>query len=482
MQDFGVPTVLAFPLGTLLPFAELGVAIALLPTMSAWYGAIGALALLFLFIVGIGVNLSFGRRPDCNCFGQLHSEPIAASTFIRNLILGIVAGLVVWQGAAYHTTGASAVAWIAQLTAAQDIARAVGVVLLALVGVETWMLLETLTRVGKLQAPLELLEDNGIGAGQPLLGLPEGDDAPAFELPNLQGNMVSLSDLLAPGQEEKKPVVLVFTSPACGPRIEILPHVAEWQRLYGDQITFALISQGTVEANLAKTATYNIAPVLLQNDKEVAEAYKVRGTPSAVAIRFDGSIHAEMSEGQDAIIELIMDLTSNSPTSAYEPSPLLEANKPQNGLAFPEPPQVGDAAPNLTLLKLDRSTLNISAFRGAPATLLFFSPSCGWCEKMLKDLLVWERKRPPGTPQLLVISTSGTKLENERMGFKSTLVMDDTPSPYSAARWFKAQGTPNAVLLDENGIVISKLAVGRDEIMELLKPARSRSRARLAAV
>src|SRR5947207_6420697 len=76
LRDFGVPAVLATPLGALLPLAELAVAVALLPAASVWWGALGALVLLLLFIAGIGASLARGRTPDCHCFGQLHSAPV----------------------------------------------------------------------------------------------------------------------------------------------------------------------------------------------------------------------------------------------------------------------------------------------------------------------------------------------------------------------------------------------------------------------
>src|SRR5829696_5215054 len=98
LVDFGVPAALASPLGILLPLAELAVAAALIPTAAAWWGAIGALALLLLFVLGIAVNLARGRKPDCRCFGQLHSAPAGWSTLSRNGALGAVAGLIVWQG------------------------------------------------------------------------------------------------------------------------------------------------------------------------------------------------------------------------------------------------------------------------------------------------------------------------------------------------------------------------------------------------
>jgi hypothetical protein len=95
------------------------VTVALVVTPIALYGAIGTLVLLVLFIIGISANLSLGRKPDCNCLGQLHSEPIGASTLIRNVILAVIAGLVFWQGAAYSNVGADSVALISTLSASQ---------------------------------------------------------------------------------------------------------------------------------------------------------------------------------------------------------------------------------------------------------------------------------------------------------------------------------------------------------------------------
>ncbi|TMD43114.1 MAG: DoxX family membrane protein [Chloroflexi bacterium] len=54
LRDFGLPAVLADPFGVLLPVAEMGVALALLPPISAWWGGLGSLILLLLFVAGIG--------------------------------------------------------------------------------------------------------------------------------------------------------------------------------------------------------------------------------------------------------------------------------------------------------------------------------------------------------------------------------------------------------------------------------------------
>src|SRR5262245_52861919 len=76
VREFGVPRPVVYPLAVLLPVAEVAVAIFLVPVVSARWSATGALALLGVFFVAIVVNLARGRKPDCHCFGQLHSRPI----------------------------------------------------------------------------------------------------------------------------------------------------------------------------------------------------------------------------------------------------------------------------------------------------------------------------------------------------------------------------------------------------------------------
>src|SRR5690242_18071430 len=92
VTDFGVPVKIAPALATLLPWLEIGVAVALIPISSVWIASWMALLLLLAFSIAIGVNLATGRTPECHCFGQLQSTPIGWSTLARN---GILSGLAV---------------------------------------------------------------------------------------------------------------------------------------------------------------------------------------------------------------------------------------------------------------------------------------------------------------------------------------------------------------------------------------------------
>jgi uncharacterized membrane protein YphA (DoxX/SURF4 family) len=83
----GIPAPAARLVGTALPVVELSVASALLIPDTARIGAVAAAVLLSVFSGAIAVNLARGRRPACNCFGQLRSQPIGVPTLIRNLAL-----------------------------------------------------------------------------------------------------------------------------------------------------------------------------------------------------------------------------------------------------------------------------------------------------------------------------------------------------------------------------------------------------------
>jgi peroxiredoxin/uncharacterized membrane protein YphA (DoxX/SURF4 family) len=455
MRDFSLPGFLATPLGIILPVAELAVAVALIPTASAWWGGIGALVLLLLFIAGIAYNLTIGRKPDCHCFGVFYSSAIGRSTLIRNLLLAVIAGLIVAFGLSNPET--SLVAWIGALTVAESIGLIVGIVVVVLLALESWFLLEMMRQIGKLTLRLESVESGNPASDSPdWIGLPEGEDAPSFALPDLDGEIVTLESLLSQGEG----VMLVFTSPTCGPCEEMMPELGEWIHDHSDKMTFAVISQGSAELNRAKAIEHGVAPVLLQNEREVAEAYLVPATPSALIIRTDGSIHSSIAVGEDEIRDLIKEETMDLSETKPKNLPVLNVIGMPNETMFAA---VGAPAPNVTLPDLDENMIQLSDFLGNPTLMLFWSPSCGYCQDMLRALKAWEARPPKGAPQLFIVS-SGTATENRKQGLRSTVVLDEG---FSIATLFGVKGTPSAVLVDENGTVTGKPSVGADEIWQL---------------
>jgi methylamine dehydrogenase accessory protein MauD len=321
VEDFGVPAQLSGVVALVLPVVELGVAIALVSTSFAWWGALGALGLFVMFVVGIVVNLVRGQHPNCQCFGQLQTARVGRSTLIRNLVLAAIAGYVVWQGRL--DVGASVTAWLFGLSVMEAAGLVVLVLVVVVLALECWIGLNLRRQQGHLLLCIEALEKRldsvaspSIAreprAAGPILGLPVGEVAPEFRLPDLEGETRTLADLRAEG----KPVILLFSDPSCGPCTALLPQIGEWQDRYADRLSVVLVSAGTREENVKKSAAHGIEQVLVQERGEVAEAYQYAGTPSAVLISSSGRILSPPAAGAYAINSLVRRAVAFAATTA----------------------------------------------------------------------------------------------------------------------------------------------------------------------
>lgn len=312
IEGFGIPQRLANPLGTLLPIAEIAVAMLLLPAPTARWGAVGALALLLAFIGGIGVNLARGRQPDCHCFGQLHSEPAGWPTIARNSALAAVAAFLLIGG--WNDAGASAVGWASTLDTFERAMVVAVLTLSVLVAIEGWGLGMVIRQNGRLLLRLDELRDGTASVTTPGInaGLPVGSPAPRFALPNLDGATETLSDLAALGRR----VMLVFINPTCHACTELLPELGRWQREHATIMTIAVISRGDVAASRAKLEPHDIVHVLVEEASDVAQAYGLTGRPTAVIVRPDLTIGSTLGEKTDGIRRLVQDVTgAPEPTS-----------------------------------------------------------------------------------------------------------------------------------------------------------------------
>ncbi|HEV2582620.1 MAG TPA: MauE/DoxX family redox-associated membrane protein [Ktedonobacteraceae bacterium] len=469
LRDFGVPAVLANPFGVLLPLAELAVAVALIPLAFAWWGALGALALLLLFVAGIGYNLTRGRTPDCHCFGQIHSAPAGWPTLIRNVILAAIAGFIVWQGRT--NAGTDIGTWFGTLAVAQRVELIVGTIIVALIALEAWALFQGLSQQGRLLLRIEALENRlaNVGrTGQPsadtvFRGLPVNTQAPNFSLSGLHGETLTLDALRA----QDKPVVLVFSDPGCGPCSALLPEVGRWQRDYAGKLTLAIIGRGAPEENRAKSAEHGITQLLLQKESEVAESYQVAGTPSAVLIRTDGTIATPLAEGADDIRGLVAGAIGLPVLKSLPLAAGMQSNG-NGGAAMANQPagqQVGKQAPDFSLPDLSDRTVKLSDFRGEKTLVLFWNPGCGFCQRMLDDLKAWEEKPSEGAPKLLVVST-GSVENNKALGLRSPVLLDQG---FSVASRYGANGTPMGVIIDEGGKIASEVAAGALDVLSLAR-------------
>jgi thiol-disulfide isomerase/thioredoxin/uncharacterized membrane protein YphA (DoxX/SURF4 family) len=423
--DFGVPAASARLVTRLVPVAEILCALSLLSAASVWWGAVGAIALLALFTLAIVVNLLRGRAPECHCFGQLRSAPIGWNSVVRNAVLAGLAALVLVQD-----TGGNAVGWAAGVLRVHLLAVSVA----ALAAFQVWTLLQLLQQNGRLMLRLEAVERRlGILHDKP--GLLVGTPAPSFQVQALGGPVVTSAYF----NESTVPTLLVFVDPGCGPCEELLPDIARWQRDAVGQLSVMVISRGDKERSRQQQRTYQLENMFLQTDREVADAFRASGTPSAVLVR-SGAVASAVAGGAQEIRQLVLQTMSPLPLGR------------------------GEMLPPLQLPDLDGRTVAVSEIlRDRPTLMVFWNPQCGYCQRMLEPLRVWEQTRPANTPEILLVST-GSQEMNRRQGLRSRALLD---FDFAVGRAVGSTGTPSAVLVDADGRLASDVVVGAAAVFDL---------------
>ncbi|MCS7283315.1 MAG: TlpA family protein disulfide reductase [Anaerolineae bacterium] len=114
-------------------------------------------------------------------------------------------------------------------------------------------------------------------------GLSPGTKAPAFTLPDLSGQPVSLEAFA--GRE----VLLVFASPDCPACREMYPHLQAFARKH-PEMAVVMVSLGSGEENRQVAQEQGFAFPVLEGNEEVMTTYRVPGTPYFYVLDGEGVI------------------------------------------------------------------------------------------------------------------------------------------------------------------------------------------------
>jgi peroxiredoxin len=266
-----------------------------------------------VFTVQVSRALLRGGQPDCHCFGRLHASAASWRLVARDALLAAAAGFVaISPGSATHTV----VPWVSGLSTGEVIVVAVAV----LEGL-------ALVLVGALAAPLVrrygnlLLRIDELEGRLPLAGLSLGSDAPGFSLQTLEGERRSLVDLTQRGS-----TLLVFSDPTCGPCVALLPDVVRWHAEPAPPMRPVLITSGDLASNRATLKGHGLQAALWDEQRGVAQAYGVQGTPSAVLVSQAGRIASQTVLGAPAIHRLVDEIRQVSRAGEAPPATRSEAS------------------------------------------------------------------------------------------------------------------------------------------------------------
>jgi peroxiredoxin len=142
-------------------------------------------------------------------------------------------------------------------------------------------------------------------------GLKVGAQAPDFRLPRIDGGELSLADFRGTR------VLLVFSSPDCGPCDELAPHL---QEIYAERtdLQVLVVSRRDAEATRAKAEALGLSyPIVMQKQWEISLKYAMFATPIGYLIDERGILASDVAVGVGPILQL-----------ANEPSPQSHDGQP----------------------------------------------------------------------------------------------------------------------------------------------------------
>jgi uncharacterized membrane protein YphA (DoxX/SURF4 family)/thiol-disulfide isomerase/thioredoxin len=284
---FGVPARLAPVVGVLVPLAELAAALMLLFVPTARWGALLALLLLLAFMAGVANAMRKGLEIDCGCFGKVYSATASSATLVRNAILAALAAVVL-----VHGPGPAINDWFSARSAGELVVLAGVILALVLAAVVWWRWWQK--RTERRDAELRGEEETRATPQDELPRAPDrdpyghivGTPAPAFELPDLHGNVHSLDSLLALG----RPVVLMFMAIGCGPCAQVRPDWSRWRASLRERLTLVVISDGDRSAVESRWQDLGDEYVLLDPEEKMLRAYALASTPTALVVDRNGLI------------------------------------------------------------------------------------------------------------------------------------------------------------------------------------------------
>jgi peroxiredoxin len=131
-------------------------------------------------------------------------------------------------------------------------------------------------------------------------GLKAGTVAPEFRLPRLDGRgELALSEL------HGRQVLVVFSSPGCGPCNTLAPKLEKFHRAH-PELEVVMISKGEPKENRAKVKQHGLTfPVVLQQQWEISRRYAMFATPIAYLVDEGGVIVHDVAVGTEAILGLM---------------------------------------------------------------------------------------------------------------------------------------------------------------------------------
>lgn len=451
-----LPTALSGPfVRRVFPWAEIVLAVLLVVLPGPWsmVAAVAASLLMLVYLAVIVRALGFGYPITCSCFGRLGLGEVTRRTALRNTLLVGLALLGVWSATADRSVvarfvDASGATWL-------------------------WLALVALT------AAVVVVTFGGTGGGHPSpAAVPTpADSAPSDDDLEDYVRQPTPFGLLKGPEGEDHPLhqlarhsahLLVFVSPGCGACSQVIPQIKAWDESLPPVTVRAVVSTSVAQAVAAAPA---LEGVTLEDPGAVVAQTFATGNPGAVLLGMDGMLAGGPVVGSGAVEQLVADIRAELEEAGAlttDPAgPPAAPSIPQTPPPAPEPVAgwAGRPVPDRVLQEQDGTDLPLPQLaQGAAHLLVFVSPGCGACTKIIPKIAGWDAALDGVTVRAVVAMPI-----DMAVGHSPDLdgvVLHDPDAGVSSALGL---GTPGAVLVGPDGTVAAGPVSGGVAVEQLVE-------------
>ncbi len=327
-----------------------------------------------------------------------------------------------------------------------------------------------LLRLDALESKTAGLSDNA-GSGSDLTGLAVETAVEDFQLPDVTGKKVSLSDFRG------RRVLLIYWSPECGFCDMAAAELARMQsRLEKNKTQIVMVSFGNAESNRKLAAEHELSSTILLLENSPAqkfladEVFQYCGTPSAYLLDEQGRVARSLTSGMDQVVLLAREAAAETQPDKAEAKkgtirrlPLSESRIEREGL------KAGTPAPHFSLPAIDGETVSLEQYRGRKVLLVFTDPQCGPCDDLAPHLVGLHRKHGNNGLALVMVGRGNAEQNQKKAkehGISFPLVLQER---WKLSREYGIFTTPVAFLIGKDGIIMRNVAIGPDQILTLAR-------------
>jgi peroxiredoxin len=326
--------------------------------------------------------------------------------------------------------------------------------------------LQLLTQQGRLLLRVERLEaslaEAGIRLSDALDGVPLGTRL-SLDLVDLEGRSHALSD------HAGRRVVVVNWAADCSFCDMLAADLADLgPPLRAKQVDLVLVSRGDADTNREVLAQHGLAATLLLAPQPI-EGFIGVGTPAAYLVDEQGVVASPLMVGADKVADLAREQADRPRGLATRP--LTESKLERNGIA------PGTPAPAFTLPLLDGGQLSLNDYEGKRRLVVFSDPRCEPCMQLAPQLA--ERSQTTRLSILMVSRGDPDENRDKRDRYRLPFPIALQRS-WEVSRKYGIFSTPVAFLIDADGRIADKVAVGQDAILDLIDQQRNVSEKEVA--